>query len=111
MRAPRHHARERGSTAAASGRSRRGHVLFLRRHTFARGAGPRLIMRLRYEEDFVESAVLLCATGRRKGASGMLIARFNRERDKLYEILDPDDRNAAFFRLHLDWFREWGLDA
>ena len=67
-------------------------------------------MRLRYDEDFVEAAVLLCATGRRKGASPMLMARFNRERDKLYDILDPDDRNAAFFRLHLDWFREWGLE-
>jgi hypothetical protein len=28
----------------------------------------------------------------------------------VYSILDPDERNAAFFKLHLDWFREWGLE-
>ena len=38
------------------------------------------------------------------------IARFQREREKLYAILDPDERNTAFFKLHLDWFREWGLE-
>src|SRR5215831_2505710 len=67
-------------------------------------------MHLRYDEDFVEEAVRLCATGRRKGISPLQIKRFNREREKLYEILDPDERNAAFFALHLEWFREWGLE-
>jgi hypothetical protein len=67
-------------------------------------------MRLRYDEDFVEEAVLLCATGRRKGVSSLQIARFNRERERLYAILDPDERNTAFFALHLEWFREWGLE-
>jgi hypothetical protein len=38
------------------------------------------------------------------------MARFHREREKLYSILDPDERNTAFFKLHLDWFREWGLE-
>jgi hypothetical protein len=68
-------------------------------------------MHLRYEEDFVEEAVLLCARGRRKGASSLHVARFHYEREKLYQILDPDERNAAFFRLHLEWFREWGLET
>ena len=67
-------------------------------------------MRLRYDEDFVEAAVLVCASGRRSGIPSLQIGRFNREREKLYDILDPDDRNAAFFELHLAWFREWGLE-
>lgn len=68
-------------------------------------------MRLSYEEDLVEEAVLLCASGRGKSVSSLLIRRFHREREKLYEILDPDERNTAFFRLHLEWFREWGLET
>ena len=67
-------------------------------------------MQLRYDEDFIEAAAFLCASGRRKGVASLQIARFHREREKLYSILDPDERNAAFFKLHLDWFREWGLE-
>jgi hypothetical protein len=67
-------------------------------------------MHLRYDEDFVEAAVFLCTSGRRRGISSLRIVRFNREREKLYSILDPDERNSAFFRLHLEWFREWGLE-
>ncbi len=68
-------------------------------------------MQLRYDEDFVEAAVFLCASGRRKGVPALQISRFHRQREKLYSIAGPDDRNAAFFRVHLDWFREWGLEA
>ena len=67
-------------------------------------------MQLQYEEDFIESSVFLCTSGRRKGVSSMQIARFHRKRESLYGILDPDERNTAFFKLHLDWFREWGLE-
>lgn len=67
-------------------------------------------MQLRYDEDFIEAAVFLCASGRRKGVPSLQITRFHREREKLYGILDPDERNTAFFKLHLDWFREWGLE-
>lgn len=67
-------------------------------------------MQLRYEEDFIEAAVFLCTSGRRKGVPSLQIARFHRERERLYGILDPDERNTAFFKLHLDWFREWGLE-
>ncbi len=67
-------------------------------------------MHLRYDEDFVEAAVILCATGRRRGISSLQIARFHAERERPYSILDPDDRSSAFFRLHLQWFREWGLE-
>ena len=67
-------------------------------------------MQLRYDEDLIEAAAFLCASGRRRGVPALQIARFNREREKLYAILDPDERNAAFFKLHLDWFREWQLE-
>ena len=67
-------------------------------------------MQLRYDEDFIEAAAFLCTSGRRKGVPSLQIARFHREREKLYTILDPDERNTAFFKLHLDWFREWGLE-
>lgn len=67
-------------------------------------------MRLCYDEDFVEAAAFLCASGRRAGVPPMQIARFHREREKPYAILDPDERNAAFFCVHLEWFREWGLE-
>ena len=67
-------------------------------------------MQLRYDEDFIEAAAFLCASGRRKSVPSLQIARFHREREKLYAILDPDERNTAFFKLHLDWFREWGLE-
>ena len=67
-------------------------------------------MQLRYDEDFIEAAVFLCTSGRRKSVPSLQISRFQREREKLYAILDPDERNTAFFKLHLDWFREWGLE-
>ena len=68
-------------------------------------------MKLHFDEDLVEGAVFRCAAGKRRGISAFHIARFHREREKLYSILDPDERNAAFFRLHLEWFREWGLES
>lgn len=68
-------------------------------------------MQLRYDEDFIEAAVFLAANGRRPGVPSMQIARFHRERERLYHLLDPDERNTAFFRLHLEWFREWGMEA
>lgn len=68
------------------------------------------MMQLRYDEDFIEAAVFLCTSGRRKGVPSLQIVRFHRERERLYGILDPDERNTAFFKLHLDWFREWGLE-
>lgn len=67
-------------------------------------------LQLRYDEDLVEAAVFLCANGRRPGVPPAQIARFQREREKLYGILDPDERNTAFFKLHLEWFREWDLE-
>jgi hypothetical protein len=67
-------------------------------------------MQLRYDEDFVEAAALVCSSGRRPGIAPLQIVRFQRERERLYSILDPYERNTAFCRLHLDWFREWSLE-
>lgn len=67
-------------------------------------------MTLRYDDDLLEAAVFLCASGRRRGVPRAQIARFHRERERLYALPDPDERNAAFFELHLAWFREWGLE-
>lgn len=66
-------------------------------------------MHQRYDDDFVESAVFLAASGRRSVPAAH-IRRFHIERERCYSVLDPDERNAAFFKLHLDWFREWGLE-
>jgi hypothetical protein len=68
-------------------------------------------MRLRYDDDFVEAAVFMAASGKRPGVPPLQIRRFHAARERCYSILDPDERNAAFFRLHLDWFREWGLET
>src|SRR5512145_1213895 len=68
-------------------------------------------MNLRYDEDLVEAAVFLCARTPRPDLAPLQVRRFHAERDRLYRLLDPDERNAAFFELHLAWFREWGLEA
>lgn len=67
-------------------------------------------MELLFEEDLVEAVVLLCASGKRAGISPLQIRRFHRARDGVYAIGDPDERNAEFFKVHSDWFREWGFD-
>lgn len=67
-------------------------------------------MQLRYDDEFIEAAVTLAAGGRLTKVPALQVTRFHRERERLYTILDPDERNAAFFRLHLEWFREWGLE-
>ena len=67
-------------------------------------------MHLRYDDDFVEAAVFLCASGRRPGAAALQIRRFHAERERCYTVADPDERNATFVKVHLGWFREWGLE-
>lgn len=64
-----------------------------------------------YDEDFVEAAVFTAASGKRRGVPSLQIRRFHTERERCYHIVDPDDRNAAFFKVHLAWFREWGLET
>jgi hypothetical protein len=66
------------------------------------------MMNLLFDEDLVEAVTFLCASGKRKDIPSLQVRRFHAERERLYAILDPDQRHAAFFRLHLSWFREWG---
>ena len=54
--------------------------------------------------------MFVCANRRQHAPSPLQVRRFHREREKRYAILDPDERNTAFFVLHLEWFREWGLE-
>lgn len=65
-------------------------------------------MKLVYDQDLIEEAVFLAAA--RNRIEPALLRRFHREREKLYAILDPDERNDAFFNFNLEWFREWDLE-
>lgn len=67
-------------------------------------------MQLSYDDDFIEGAVFVAASGKRPGVPSSQIRRFHQERDRCYDVLDPDDRNTAFFKLHLAWFRRWELE-
>jgi hypothetical protein len=63
------------------------------------------MIRLAYAPDLVEEAVLLAepampAADRRA---------FRRDRDRLYELREPDQRDAQFRALHLRWFVRLGL--
>ncbi len=55
-----------------------------------------------WDSRLVEEAVLFAAEGRR--AHG-----FRGERNRLYEIHDPDQRDVAFREFHADWFERLGL--
>jgi hypothetical protein len=63
-----------------------------------------------YDDDLVEAAVFIAASGKRAGVQTLQVRRFNIERERCYSLLDPDDRQAAFARLQVGWFREWGLE-
>ena len=67
-------------------------------------------MKVRYDLDLIEGAVALCAAGHRKEIHALQIRHFQFEREGIYSVLDPDERNAAFSNLHLKWFREWNLE-
>lgn len=66
-------------------------------------------MKLLFEDDLVEGVVFLCASGKRPGIPALQIRRFNAERERCYATPDPDDRGAAFARVQMAWFTEWGL--
>ena len=62
-------------------------------------------MRLTYDPGLVDEAVLLAErTAPREAARA-----FRRERDRVYGISDPDEREAAFQALHLRWFADLRL--
>ena len=57
-----------------------------------------------YQPQLVEDAVFWALRHRPEAK------RFRREREKLYSLVDEDERNAAFERFHQDWFARLGLD-
>ena len=58
---------------------------------------------IEYEPELIEEAVLVSLRGhpRERG--------FRRERDRLYEVRDPEAREAAFRELHATWFEKLEL--
>lgn len=72
------------------------------------------MMRLTYDPELVEESVLLSETqgaglGAQAHGSGPTMSRpdaraFRRERARVYDMADPDRREAAFQALHLRWF-------
>jgi hypothetical protein len=67
-------------------------------------------MKILYDDEFVEGAVFVFVNNRDHAPPPLQVRRFHRDREKCYGILDPDQRNSAFFNLHLEWFREWELE-
>jgi len=65
----------------------------------SQGAGPALL----YDPRLVEEGVFL-ALGEHPEAQD-----FQRQRDRLYEMADPEEREHAFHELHRAWFRRLGL--
>ena len=58
---------------------------------------------IEYEPELVEEAVLVFLRGHPEERA------FRRQRDRLYEVRDPEAREAAFRELHATWFAKLGL--
>jgi hypothetical protein len=67
-------------------------------------------MKLLFDDDLVEGVVRLCAAGQRADLASLQIRRFHAERERCYQVLDPDERATAFARVHWSWFAEWGFE-
>jgi hypothetical protein len=59
---------------------------------------------IEYEPRLVEEAVLHALRG------GAEETAFRKERDRLYEVADPEEREAGFRALHAAWFTRLGLE-
>ncbi len=62
--------------------------------------------RVTYDAVLVEEAVLLAERHLRAAD----VATFRAERDRVYDVHDPDERDARFEALHGRWFIQLGLD-
>ncbi len=60
---------------------------------------------IEYEPRLVEEALLLALQGAGEGRA------FRRERDRLYEVADPEARDAGFCAFHAAWFERLGLGS
>ena len=63
------------------------------------------MIRLTYDPELVEEAVLLADAN----TAGAGVRAFRRDRDRIYDIEDADQREARFRSLHLLWFVRLGL--
>jgi hypothetical protein len=59
-----------------------------------------------YDDRLVEAAVLGVEPSRPRAERVV----FRRQRDPLYEIGDPEERERRFRAVHNEWFRRWHLD-
>lgn len=67
-------------------------------------SSPKYPLRVDYDARLVEEAVLRAVRGRAEEGA------FHRERSRLYERADVEERDAAFRELHAAWFVRLGLD-
>lgn len=67
-------------------------------------------MRLQYDADLIEGAVFLEARRLERTDRRLLALRYQMQRDKLYDLRDPDERNNGFYELHRKWFSDFGLE-
>ena len=65
------------------------------------------VFRVHYDLGLVEESVLCAVRARPRGGQ----ATFHRERDLLYEVADPDQREIQFERFHRRWFLSLRLNA
>ncbi|MBI3264494.1 MAG: hypothetical protein HYZ58_15310, partial [Acidobacteria bacterium] len=64
------------------------------------------MIRLTYDPELVEEAVLLAEARSSRRDAGA----FRRDRDRIYDLADADQREASFRSLHLCWFTRMGLN-
>jgi len=69
------------------------------------GECPTGDLAIEYEPRLIEEAVFCAIRGRREETA------FRAERDRLYEIGDPEAREAGFRAFHASWFERLGLGA
>ena len=67
---------------------------------------PSPAFRIAYDAVLVEESVLLAE----RGLSAAEAAAFRAERDRLYDVSDPDEREARFEELHGRFFLQLGFD-
>lgn len=67
-------------------------------------------MKVTIDDALIEYLVSSTVINRDKTVHPLQIKRFLFEKDRIYSILDPNDRDAAFSKLYLKWFNEWDLE-
>jgi len=66
-------------------------------------------MQLRIDEQLVEAVVLQTAGKIECSPLSSHASNFFTERERLYELSDPDARHEAFCKFNLSWFKKWNF--